>query len=264
MEEEIKKIIDKYDKDILKDSKKFISIFSDVAPSLKKEKKYLQIAFSENIGELFVNCKDNERETCIIKVRRKLESYISEEGLNSVLKGITYGLGWNKQYKEVSKEKQSQSGKDIQNQDKEVRKKEKNYKTDKDKKEIERVEDKNPEDNNQNKKNKTLNSIRIIAWTLASPVVMFPEGNIIAEALAGAILGFLGYYFYAYLIYFGIIGVALGTFALFFGQLDRFEKALVKYMDTFMTFFNYLWTGVAIIGIIWGMGYHIMKIYVNL
>ncbi len=103
MKEIVKKIIDKYGKEILLNSKKFISIFSDEAPSMKKEKKLLQIAFSENIGELFVNCKDSQREICIIKVKRKLDSYMSEEGLNSVLKGISYGLGWNDEYQKLSK-----------------------------------------------------------------------------------------------------------------------------------------------------------------
>ena len=108
MKNELKSIIGKYGEDILLNNKKFISLFADTAPSLKKEKKLLEMALTEDIGPLFVNCEKSQRSTSIIKARRKLENnYMAENGIDEVLAGITYALGWTEEYNTITNEKKT-------------------------------------------------------------------------------------------------------------------------------------------------------------
>lgn len=110
MEQEVKKIVDKYGKEILLNSKKFVSIFADMNPKMKSERKLLESAMSENIAELFANCAENERQTCIIKVRRKLKSvYIAEEGINDIIKCFTYALDWKSEYRAIKNQQAANS-----------------------------------------------------------------------------------------------------------------------------------------------------------
>lgn len=103
MKEEMKKIVNNYGKEILLEKKKFLSIFTDIAPKLKKEKKLLELALDENIAELFVNCPINDRKANIVKARRKLENYMAKSGIDDVLNSFAYALDWNDEFSDIEK-----------------------------------------------------------------------------------------------------------------------------------------------------------------
>ena len=106
MEKELKSIIEKYGETILLSNKKLVSIFADTALRLKKEKKLLEMALNENIGNLFANCEKSERSTSIIKAIRKLENnYMAENAINDVVAVIIYALGWTEEYNRIKNEK---------------------------------------------------------------------------------------------------------------------------------------------------------------
>lgn len=95
--ETIKVIIDQFGSDIILQKNKFLSIFGDYAPRLKKEKKMISIALDEDIACLFINCEANEREAAVGKVRRSLDSFMSESAINLVISSFTDALGWSVQ-----------------------------------------------------------------------------------------------------------------------------------------------------------------------
>lgn len=94
MKDIVKRIVDENGEKILLEKKKFISLFIDYAPEMKNERKFLDIALSENIGKFFVECPKENRKNAIEKSRKKLEIYMSQNGVNEILESFTYALGW--------------------------------------------------------------------------------------------------------------------------------------------------------------------------
>ncbi len=90
----IKGIIDQFGLDIILQKNKFLSIFGDYAPRLKKEKKMISIALDENIADLFVNCEIEEREANIQKARRAMNLIMSESAIDLVISSFIDALGW--------------------------------------------------------------------------------------------------------------------------------------------------------------------------
>ena len=97
--EAIKAIIDQFGSDIILQKNKFLSIFGDYAPRLKKEKKMLSIALDENIACLFINCEISDHEAVVRKARRSLDTIMSESAINLVISSFADAFGWNVQEK---------------------------------------------------------------------------------------------------------------------------------------------------------------------
>ena len=93
--ETMKLIFQQFGSDIILQKNKFLSIFVDYAPRLKKEKKILSVALDENIADFFVNCEVGEREPNIQKARRAMNLIMSESAINLVISSFTDALGWN-------------------------------------------------------------------------------------------------------------------------------------------------------------------------
>lgn len=91
----IKVIIDQFGSDIILQKNKFLSIFGDYAPKLKKEKKMISIALDENIANLFINCEISEHEAVVRKARRSLDAILSDSAIDIVISSFTDALGWN-------------------------------------------------------------------------------------------------------------------------------------------------------------------------
>lgn len=115
--ETIKVIIDQFGSDIILQKNKFLSIFGDYAPRLKKEKKMISIALDENIARLFINCEINEREAIVRKARRALDTIMSESAINIVISSFTDALGWGVQEEIKDSAKISEDVLDEENYD---------------------------------------------------------------------------------------------------------------------------------------------------
>ena len=90
----IKLIFQQFGIDIILQKNKFLSIFLDYAPKLKKEKKILYVALDENVADFFVNCEIEERETNIQKARRKMDWLMSESAIDLVISSFIDALEW--------------------------------------------------------------------------------------------------------------------------------------------------------------------------
>ena len=94
MMETMKLIFQQFGTDIILQKNKFISIFVDYAPRLKKEKKILSVALDENIADFFVNCEVEEREANIRKARRAMNLIMSESAIDLVISSFIDALDW--------------------------------------------------------------------------------------------------------------------------------------------------------------------------
>jgi len=90
----ISQTITTFGSDIVLQKAKFLSIIGDLAPMLKKERKILSVAMDENIGELFLNCSIEERDTHIITSKRRLEGILSESAVELVVSSFAEAFGW--------------------------------------------------------------------------------------------------------------------------------------------------------------------------
>lgn len=111
--EVVKLITEQFGVEIIQDSRKFLSIFSDYAPMLKREKKILSIALSEGIGEIVVSCNHNDVNTSIQKIKRTLEMIMSDTAINMII--IAFGEAFNWHYELSSKHIEIEETEDTEN-----------------------------------------------------------------------------------------------------------------------------------------------------
>lgn len=106
MNEEIKKIVDEYGKEILLDRTKFMTIFTTNNPDMQKEKIALALALDEKVNELLVNCNEEDKRKNLIEAKRKLSNVpdLSQNDANDVLISLIYALGWDKSYVYIIRE----------------------------------------------------------------------------------------------------------------------------------------------------------------
>ncbi|MCM1524904.1 MAG: hypothetical protein NC120_10655, partial [Ruminococcus sp.] len=95
----IKTIVDNNGKDTLKDRKRTDNFLSDMAPGdkLAKEKKLLNDAYSCNAVSLLLidDPSEGRRKKAVASAKAKLlDSYVTEEGANIILKDLCDALGW--------------------------------------------------------------------------------------------------------------------------------------------------------------------------
>ena len=94
MMETMKLIFQQFGIDIILQKSKFLSIFMDYAPRLKKERKILSVALDENIADFFVNCEIEDRKTNIQKAKRKMNMIMSESAIALVISSFIDALEW--------------------------------------------------------------------------------------------------------------------------------------------------------------------------
>jgi len=221
MKEEIKKIVDKYGKEILLDKKKFISIFADMAPNLKKERKLLDIALSENIGETFLNCEENQQEIIKLKVRRKLENaYVASSGIDEVIDAISYALGWKFSDNIETHEKENTKQNPEQTSKSE-----------------------NPKDNLNNMNDNKDNNMGLVGiasailWAIASGYMYYNDGD---SAVTGAIIGVIAGLIVS-LILAVIISFVMETIITIIYKFIKFDKPKVfRYVNVISLFCAYI------------------------
>ena len=256
-ERDSKKIVVKHGKEILANKKKFISIFSDEAPRMKTEKKLLEIALSEDIAEIFLNCPENDRKAGMLRARRKLEKLMSDDGINEVLNSFSYALNWKEkasilEEKKIIENKVS-TEKNVKNNETEKNKERKQVKKN-DKIENKSIETQDLPNSSNEKKSilKLTNIIRIIgilAYAVLGPLLFYPEENVIIAILLGAFTGLAGYYLCGGMIYALFYIIVKGAYSAL-GKNANMDKFMDKFGDGFFYFFTYFFFGWAIIAII--------------
>lgn len=90
----ISQIIDQFGEDVILQKSRFISIFGDLAPHLKKEKRILSVAMDENIAELFLNCSPENWDASIVSSKRKLDGILSDSAIELVVTAFANAFGW--------------------------------------------------------------------------------------------------------------------------------------------------------------------------
>lgn len=95
VKEALKQLIDTFGIDILKDSKKLISLLSDYIPEYEKERRLIKTVINNDV---FKNLLDGsgDKKLAINKSREYMikELFISESASEFVLECFTYALGW--------------------------------------------------------------------------------------------------------------------------------------------------------------------------
>lgn len=91
----IKQIIAQFGEEIILQKQKFISIFGDLAPQLKKEKKILSVAMDEDIAAMFLNCAPEDRNAHIVSSKRKLDGILSESAVEMIIIAFSDAFSWN-------------------------------------------------------------------------------------------------------------------------------------------------------------------------
>lgn len=94
MENVVKQIFEQFGSEILLDKNKFLAIFVDYAPKMKKERKMLAIALDEGVAKFFVNCAECDRETNVDKARKSMNPIMSETAVDTVIQSLIFALGW--------------------------------------------------------------------------------------------------------------------------------------------------------------------------
>lgn len=90
----IKYIADRFGADIFRDKNKFLSVFNDLAPQMKTEKKLLTIAFDEKIPQIFIETTEQDRETTILRIKRNLEIFMNESAVDTIISAFSEAFGW--------------------------------------------------------------------------------------------------------------------------------------------------------------------------
>ena len=90
----VKQIVEQFGADILLQKNRFLSVFVDYAPKMRKEKKMLSIALDENIATLFVNCETSDRELHVKKAQRALDMILAESAIHFVVETFAYAFDW--------------------------------------------------------------------------------------------------------------------------------------------------------------------------
>lgn len=92
----LRQVVDIYGINILADQKRCISLFKDIAPELKNEYKVLSAALSSGVGEFFISCPENERESNIKKAIHSM-NYLSNDAKSLVVSSFVDALGWDEE-----------------------------------------------------------------------------------------------------------------------------------------------------------------------
>ena len=78
-------------------SDKIVSIFSDLAPTLKDEKDLIKIIRDKGALEVLkgaMNASASEQEVTIKRAAAKLPAFMDKDAINSMLNEFTFALGW--------------------------------------------------------------------------------------------------------------------------------------------------------------------------
>lgn len=90
----IKMIFNHFGYELLRDNKKFLAVFSDIAPKMKSERKMIGVALEQGIGDFFVNTPAQDREYAVRQAIRKLEIIMSENAINTVISSLIIAMDW--------------------------------------------------------------------------------------------------------------------------------------------------------------------------
>ena len=102
METVVKQIFEQFGSEILLEKNKFLAVFADYAPKMKKERKMLNIALDEGVAIFFVNCAEYDRETRVNQAKKSMSLIMSETAIETVIQCFTFALGWESTQKTVS------------------------------------------------------------------------------------------------------------------------------------------------------------------
>lgn len=94
METVVKQIFEQFGSGILLDKNKFLAVFADYAPKMKKERKMLTIALDEGVAKFFFNCAEYDRESMINQAKKSMSLIMSETAIETVIQCFTFALGW--------------------------------------------------------------------------------------------------------------------------------------------------------------------------
>ncbi len=94
LESVVRNIVIQFGPEILLNKNKFLSIFLDYAPKLKRERKIISFALDEGIAECFVNCSINDRKVNMNRAKNKMSLLMSENAINMVIQCFTSALDW--------------------------------------------------------------------------------------------------------------------------------------------------------------------------
>lgn len=90
----IKRILSQFGVDILCDKSRFLSIFSDISPNMKKEKRIISFALDEKIDRFFVDCLKSQQEEHLMMAYKVLSVILSEEAIILVINSLVSALNW--------------------------------------------------------------------------------------------------------------------------------------------------------------------------
>lgn len=94
LDSSIKIIFDQFGYDLLLSNKKFLSVFSDIAPKMKSERKMIGVALEQGVGDLFVNTSAPDRESAVRQAVRKLEIIMSKNAIHTVISSLIIAMDW--------------------------------------------------------------------------------------------------------------------------------------------------------------------------
>ncbi len=81
----IRDIGDRFGADVLGNEKQFLSVFSDLAPEMKKERNILSSALRMGAGKHFLHCPEKDRERAVFRTRNMLDGVIVDDGITLVI-----------------------------------------------------------------------------------------------------------------------------------------------------------------------------------
>lgn len=94
LDSSIRTIFDHFGYELLRDNKKFLSVFSDIAPKMKSERKMIEVALEQGVADLFVGTPAPERESAVRQAIRKLEIIMSENAIYTVVSSLIIAMDW--------------------------------------------------------------------------------------------------------------------------------------------------------------------------
>lgn len=93
--EVIRLIIEQFGENILLEKNKFIAVFTDYAPNMKKEKKIFSIALDEKIAPIIINTQVGEANLSVQRIRNILGSIMVDTAIDIVVNSFAEALNWN-------------------------------------------------------------------------------------------------------------------------------------------------------------------------
>ncbi len=94
LQDTIQTILTQFGVEVLQQPKRFLSLFSDVAPTLTKEKALLQFVMQPEVMKQFQPCNPRDETARLFAAKRRLEGIVAEDALQQVLDAFAAGLGW--------------------------------------------------------------------------------------------------------------------------------------------------------------------------